>query len=180
MERTRRAPEEDDAPRSVSSLLDRLEQGLKIDEHALDEALTEQPQLFYNVAKELALAISKRDAAKQNVKLVEAEADAAFRSGAAQSGDKITETAVANAVRADKGVIAAGADLIKYDERVALLSALRDAFTQRSYALKDLVSLHLAAYYSQSSDVRAGHDQADMRARQVREQNNRARRGRDD
>ena len=87
--------------------LAKLEKKLQIDQHALDTALREHPDLFYQVASELALAISNRDEAKQDLDQIEAQVDAELRRAAAVSEDKVTEKAIESNKNTDRRVIAA-------------------------------------------------------------------------
>lgn len=131
--------------------LEELEPGLQIDEHALDEALQEQPDLFYRVSKDLALLTSRRDAAKQNVSEVEAQVDLEVRSGAAKRDEKIPEREVDAQKRLHPKVKAAVAQMLQLNSAVGQLAALKEAFQQRSWVLKDLVGLYIANYYSDKS-----------------------------
>ncbi len=65
-----------------------LESKLVIDEHALDVALRDHPDTFYRVAMELALAISNRDEAKQDLEEMESEVDMELRKDAAAQRSK--------------------------------------------------------------------------------------------
>jgi hypothetical protein len=144
---------------------------LRIDKNALDEALIEQPDLFYRIAEALAMAISRRDAAKQELEIVEAETDRAVRVSMARGGEKTTEPGIKNAVRLHKDVIAATNELGDLQTEVGKISAMKEAYQQRSYVLKDLVALHIRSYYGDTTpgapgtDARAAkysHDRADM------------------
>ena len=124
-----------------------LENGLSIDENALDEAWIRHPDLFYRVARELVMAISKRDQAKINKEEAEARADARIRHDAEVSDEKVTESAVKSKKQLDPKVQAAENELAVLSERVGLLSALKESYIQRSYALKSLVELHTTGYF---------------------------------
>jgi hypothetical protein len=136
---------------TTMSLVD-LENGLRIDEHALDEALVQQPDLFYRVSKQLALLISRRDAKKQELAEEEAKADAETRETALKRKDKVTEAEVKSMTRLDPGVIKVSGELLHFSRLVGELSALKEAFQQRSYVLKDLVGLYVAGYYGSNQD----------------------------
>ena len=135
-----------------------LEGALSIDENALDEAWQTHPDLFYRVARELAMAISKRDGAKKDKEEAEAYADAHIRHAAAMSDEKITEAEVKSKKQLDGKVRATETQLAVLNERVGLLSALKESYIQRSYALKSLVELHTTGYFgtnlSESSNTR--------------------------
>lgn len=131
--------------------LDELEKGLKIDEHALDEALQQQPDLFYRVSKTLAMLTSRRDAMKQEKETVEAQADLTIRRKHARDKDKATEGSIRAEIRLDREVIEVGNELLELANLVAQFAALKEAFQQRSYVLKDLVNLYTANYFGDSA-----------------------------
>jgi len=153
-------------------LLEDLEDGLQIDEHALDEALQQQPDLFYRVSKHLAVLTSRRDAAKMSVAEAEAQADGLIRreiqkqldvdARAAEkkkSGSRRPENtvqAIEAMKRLDPDVQDAMDDFLALNAAVGQFGALKEAFQQRSYVLKDLVSLYIANYYSDKSEGSAG------------------------
>lgn len=152
--------------------LTRLEQKLKIDEHALDVALREHPDLFYQVATELAMAISHRDGAKQDLIEIESEVDMQLRKAAAAAETKTTEKEVESNRKTDKRVIKANSNYLEAHLKAAKWAALKEAYESRSYALSKLVDLHLASYYSTNeSKVVSGSTLRDVRANQVKEAN---------
>lgn len=144
--------------RQVQRLISDIEPELKIKEHALDEALQQNPDLFYRVSKALALAISRRDGAKQNLAELDAEVDTKLRNEAAQNEEKITEAGLTAKKRAHRAVVRANETLLKLNSQVMQLQALKDSFQQRSYALGNLVDLHVAGYFSDASAGRARRD----------------------
>jgi hypothetical protein len=128
----------------------KLEAKLAINEHALDVALREHPDLFYKVAVELALAISNRDEAKQDLEETEAEVDMELRKDAALISVKTTEKEIESNKKADKRVKSANDRFLAERLNAARWTALKESFEQRSYALSKLVDLYLANYYSSS------------------------------
>jgi hypothetical protein len=145
--------------------IETLEEALAIDEHALDEALIRQPDAFYRVSKKLAMELSIRDAAKQALQEEEAYADERARSSIPE-GEKVTETSIKSLVRLDKKVLAATDKLLMHNRRVAMLQALKEAFQQRSYVMKDLVSLYVANYFG---DTSGGRSETQLRTRRADE-----------
>lgn len=159
------------------SLLNRLEKGLRIDEHALDEALMDQPDLLYDVSKHLALLISRRDAAKQELATVEAWVDGVLRRAAREQDSKSTEAEIKARLRVDSRVVEATEVYLRLSHAAGQFAALKEAFQQRGYALKDLVALHLASYYGEVSVRGPGvGDVKNMRADQARRGMNELRR----
>jgi len=139
----------------LQQFVEQHESGLSIDKNALDEALLTQTELFYRVSRELANETSRRDAAKDRVKIIEAEVDEMIRLDAAEEGKKVTESMINSQKLIHKDVRNAYADMIIHNRNVALLTALKESYLQRSYALKELVSLYLASYYGDGSAGRS-------------------------
>ena len=140
--------------------IEELEQALSIEEHALEDECRAQPDSFYHVAKQLALVISRRDAAKQSLEEEEARADGDIRRAAEQEDEKVTETQVKSMVKIDKAVVTARKSLSELNLKVGVLSALKESFQQRSYALSHLVDLYIHNYYG---EVKSDHRSGDMK-----------------
>jgi hypothetical protein len=151
----------EDAPKKSDPLLIELEKGLKIDENALEEVLQQQADLFYRVAKELALRISLRDQAKQELAEIEAEADIDLRKDARVNEEKITEKEIEAKKKLDTKVQRASDRFLKLTLQVGQWGALKDAYIQRSYVLKDMVALYLRSYYADSSIGSAQRNHSD-------------------
>lgn len=141
----REAPE--DAPDLMSSLRERL----KIDKHALDEELVEQPQLFYHAAQQYVLASSRRDAAYDEIKLTEAALNEEVRRELLKLNDKVTEAMVNSSVISHPMRVKAIEDHLAAKKEADEWSALKEAFGQRAYMLRDLVQLFVANYFATSS-----------------------------
>lgn len=142
--------EEDFLPNEPS--ISELENGLRIDEHALEQAWIGQPETFYRVAKRLQLLISQRDAAKQNAAETEARADLEIRETAGRQNEKVTESEVKALVKLDKDVAKASNELLDLQRQLGALSALKESFEQRGKALDGLTKLYLANYYGANTD----------------------------
>lgn len=155
-----------------------LESCLAIDEHALDEALRAQPETFYRVSKALALEISRRDAAKQALQDAEFKADLVVRDRAEKQEKKITEGEVRARVSQEDDVVFAREELQRLSESVGKLTSLKEAFQQRSYALKDLVGLYIANYYTASEHQSSSSAMKDRVAADARARMAEQRRGR--
>ena len=153
----------------MTSSLKQLEEKLKIDEHALEIALRDNPALFYDVASELALAISQRDEAKQDLDELEAEVDMELRQAASVSGERTTEKEIESNKKADKRVKAATDRFLQLRYDAAKWTALKDAYEQRSYALSKLVELYISNYYSSQDHKPASTTLRDTRAEHVKQ-----------
>lgn len=149
------------APRLINredanTQISELETGLRIHKDGLDDALLEQPDFFYRVSKALALATSRRDAIKQEGQELEAEMDERVRARAEADKAKMTETEVKLQVRLEPKMKTATLELLRANREVGELQALKEAFSQRSYALKELVSLYVAQYFGDNTGSAAG------------------------
>jgi hypothetical protein len=129
------------------SQLAELEQGLLIDENALDEAIERQPDYFHRVSKRLALLISRRDAAKQFLEDEEARIDTNLRHLAKKNDDKLTESEIKAQIRLQPEIKLARKEHHRLSESVGIYTALEKSFQQRSYALGHLVDLYISGYF---------------------------------
>jgi hypothetical protein len=136
-------------------LIDDLEEGLKIDKNALDDALEQQADLFYRVAKALALTISQHDALKQQIGEREAVLDSAIRSEAARSETKLTEKAIESKLKTHAEIQRLTGQLLSLKQSIGKLEALRDSFMSRSHALGHLVKLYTAGYFGDVNNSNA-------------------------
>lgn len=152
----------------MSYTLAQLESKLKIDEHALDEALRDNPDLFYQVSQRLALAISARDEAKLILEETEAEAAMELRKEAEANDEKFTDKSVEAQVKLDKEVQKTARRFADYKSEAAKWTVLKEAYEQRSYALNKLVDLYLANYYGNFE--KTGGDYKNVKAKEVKEE----------
>lgn len=163
----------------LDDFLERMKDAIVIDRHDLDSMWVAQPQQFQEIAERLALHISYRDEAKDELKDVAAEVDATIREDDQNridrdGGKKMTETAIANAVREDKKWKGLNERLTKLNREVKLLEALKETFQMRRYALQDLTSLHVSGY-AMSTSSKPARERAGDRGR-LRMQEERRRR----
>ena len=123
--------------------------GLRIDRNALDDELIKQPSAFLEVAQACAVTASRRDQAREEQKRIDAERSMAIR---AKAEGKITEAAIAAQLELDQQHIDARNSYLLLCREAEELLALKDAFIQRSYVLKDLCALFIAGYFSNSAE----------------------------
>lgn len=158
--------------------IDELERELKIDENALEESLQAQPLLFYQVAKQLALQISRRDQAKQGLSEIEAEIDLEIREMFRKDERKVTEREIDAEKTKDKSVVAAHKSYAELGTSVGQLSALKEAYMQRGYVLREMVALYLANYYGSDPTIKAPGEMRNRQASEAKSELNKARRER--
>jgi hypothetical protein len=143
--------DDDDESDSIDSFYSKYRGLLAIDKHGLDEEWVAQPGIVQEIGERLALEISRRDEAKDDVADVVSELDAIVREAHAEDDKKPTETAIKNEIAQDPKVKKAKKRFRLLELNVGRLTALKDSFHQRRYALQDLTSLHLGGYYTSNS-----------------------------
>lgn len=127
---------------------------LKIDKHALDKELEQQPMLFFKVSEAFIEAASERDMLKEQLATVDAKLDSKVRKDYDMADEKYTEAMVKNVVQTDRKHEDAATKYFDAKRQADLLFALKEAFQSRAYMLKDMCSLYTANYFEESS-VRA-------------------------
>ena len=129
-----------------------FQERLKIDKHALDEELVAQPQLYFQIGERAAMAESRRDAAKDNLKRAEATLSLAIRKEIEdRTGKKPTEAQVEAAVISHEDYQAARDDYTAAAQAASVAQVLKESFGQRGYMLRDLCQLHIAGYFARTS-----------------------------
>lgn len=124
---------------------------LAIDKSMLDDEVVRQPVLFYNISEILTDAIALRDGAKEALAFIDAEMDSVWRKKLSKGDAKVTEKMVQNHVQCSYEHGKAFDAYLKAKTYADKLLVLKEAFQQRSYMLRDLVSLYSANYYETSS-----------------------------
>jgi hypothetical protein len=152
-ERRPRLNDPEDIRQDSLSQLDDFSRRLKVDKNSLDDELVDQPDVFYRVGVQYALAISRRDRAYTRRKEVEGEALLRVR----EREGRVTDTQAKELVSADPEVQAAYREYQAWASLASRWEYLKEAFAQRSYVLKDLAALWIAGYYAGSTG-RAGRD----------------------
>jgi hypothetical protein len=127
-----------------------LKDGLNIDIDNLDFALIKQPNQYFHVAQQHALAISRRDKLDHEMDVLKASLDREIRLEAIKTGEKITESQIKAAIERDKEHRALMFEYLYAKREADQWLALKDSYQQRSYILKDLVSLHVSGYFGEA------------------------------
>lgn len=135
--------------------LQELEGSLEIDQDDLDSCLTRQPGLFNLVANQVITANSRRDTLKMQLEEVRAQLDQDIRQKAQEDSEgdnapkmKLTETAIQNQLRTMPRLKEAQRELMTASTQAERWQALKEAYLQRSYMLKELVAIQLAQFYN--------------------------------
>jgi hypothetical protein len=124
-------------PRETRTPAD-LREALRIDEDNIDQCLSEHPQLFYQAADSLALAVATRDGLKLELKELIAQLDQDVRRKAIADGEKLSETALANRITVLPKVKELNRKYLDACQAADRAEALRDSYRDRSFALRAL------------------------------------------
>ena len=135
----------------TSKLINELRDLLEIDKHSLDDEIVKQPSLFFRVSEAFAEAVAERDGCEEELETIDAELDGEIRRELDRKTTKYTEAMVKNAIKTHDRHGPAFDTYILAKTRADKLQALKEAFQQRGYMLRDLASLYVASYYDNSS-----------------------------
>ena len=125
------------------------ESDFQIDRYRLDDEWVKQPDLFRRYAEALADAKREYEEAKNDANLVRAEIELAMRKEPEKYDlPKITEGMIKAALDAADEMKEVEQKTIDARHKVGVLEAAVTALDHRKRALSDLVSLHLADYFS--------------------------------
>lgn len=157
----------------MTEQIDKYEGVLQIDKHNLDEALMNQAEIYHQISTDYVGATSRRDEAYSEIKDIDSRLYQEIREELIESGEKATEAMVQNAVLAHDEHQVAVQEHLSAKTEADHLGALKEAFHQRSYMLRELVNLYVSGYYTDSAmsydkDV-AKDRQADMNKRKMSE-----------
>lgn len=158
--------------RNSKPTLSELEGGLLIDEHALDEALAQQSDLFYQVGRELEDLISLRDQAETELEETRAQADIGIRSRARKRDEKYAEGEIKSRIALDDKVQAANKKYLDLKNKCGRYTRLEKAFEQRSRALGKLVDLYTAGYFTDVTHRSQTNSMKDHKATNIRQRMN--------
>jgi len=121
---------------------------LSINPDNLNEGLEEQSGLYYDVANAYAEAVAQRDAIKLDLEEKSAEIDQATRKKAEAEEAKITEAGVQQAIRMHKDIQALQRTFLDAKAAADSWGAMKEAFQQRSFMLREIVQLTLAQLHN--------------------------------
>ena len=140
--------------------IEQLKARLAINKGGLDDEVSQQPTLYFEVSEAYVEAAAVRDACKEELTSIDASLDGEVRAALARSEDKVTEAMVKNSVQSHEKHQAAFDTYMEAKTKADLLAALKEAFGQRGYMLRDLAQLFMASYYEQSSMSNGSLDRA--------------------
>jgi hypothetical protein len=137
------------------------ERALAIDQDCLDIELIRHPSYYAEVSRNHALAVSKRDQAKLELDRERAETAEHLRNGFIDAGEKITEAKLSNLVASRHEVVTAQEKVIALSEEANLWAGLKEAWSKRTYMLRELAQLWLGSYFVETSSQGPKKDNGD-------------------
>jgi len=120
------------------------------------------------------------DAAKQELSEIEAEEDGKQRRLAIKKDEKTTETEIKQKVKTSKPVTDAVSTMLSLNEQVGKVSALKEAYSKRSYSLSNMVDLHIRMYMGEATTNRTEANVRDAKASSARAQLSQRRRNQEE
>ncbi len=155
-----------------SEELDRLREQLLISKHELDKEVSRQPVLYQEVAEQVAVTTSYRDAAKKRLAETEASVARKIRLIHRESKTRFTDRQVQDEIVGTVTYIKAYKRFLRYKLLTSRWEALRNAYEQRAMMLRTMAQLYSAQYYSSGSisEQAASGRQAMTHARQRRKE----------
>ena len=151
-----------------NTLGDELEKKLKIEKFDLDTELIEFPSVFYQVSENVTTAMAERDHLKDVLGQVSAELDTEIRVDFANEGKKITENQVRSEIETHPNYLKARKNYTDAKVLADQWSTLKEAFSQKSYMLRELVALYAANYYAVDAPVKSSIPSTDHRAESIK------------
>jgi len=120
---------------------------LLIDKLSLDDELAHQSELFFKVSEAYINAMDMRDNMKEGLATVDALLDGEIRA----KSEKITEAQVKSQIQVHVRHQNAFTAYLDAKTTADRLGALKEAFGQRAYMLKDLCALIVSRFYETNS-----------------------------
>jgi hypothetical protein len=143
---------------------------LRIDRDGLDECLMEQPEVYHHVSEAFAAAAARRDKIKLDYEEAEATEDARIRLEALNSQTKLTESMVERTFKRNAQLQKMQRLLLSARAEAERWKALKEGFEQRSFMLRELVSLTISQSYDLGLERGAVKDRAASIRRQAGEE----------
>jgi hypothetical protein len=146
---------------ATQEALDELAQRVRIDQSELDVEFVTQTNDYYHAATGYAMAISLRDQAKNDLEVTEADLYLQYRR---QAVERPTETQLNSHVKTHELRQEYFDKWLSAKQLADRWMALRDSFTQKGHALRELAELYKLNYFGERSTSTASAD-AEQRIR---------------
>lgn len=149
----------------MSSTREQLRERIKINKNDLDSELVNQADYYYQAGMDHATKASRLAYLDEEGERLRAVLDKKIRLESADDEKKPTETQIKSRIDSTSKWQEHIKLYLEAKQEAAESLALKEAYSQRSYALKDLVQLHLAQYYSSDTAYDNDHNVEVARAR---------------
>lgn len=124
----------------IETLIGDIVERLKIDRVEIDTDLIEHPQLVWEISREVALALSERDSAKETCKRVRS----ALLADMFEDNPKLAKNKAEEEVESDTRFKNKRSAYLSACSRLERLAALKEAVVARGYALHNFASIACA------------------------------------
>lgn len=133
---------------------------LAIDRDDLDSCLVSQPETYYHVSQAFAAAVAERDATKLELEELQASVGQEIRATAARTEEKLTEGGLQQKLTANPRIQDLQRVLLEARKTADTWQALKEAFQQRSFMLRELVALVIAQRHDLGMEAGVGQARA--------------------
>lgn len=142
--------------KSPQDVMRHLEAGLRIDKDQLDEEVANLPGTFYSVSDYYLEALRQSKRLQERLDRRQASLASAIRSAAQEEGGSraITETQIKQEIMIHPSYRKLKSKLTQAVYVQDRWSALKDAYTQKSFSLKGLVSLAVSEQFQSPHSTR--------------------------
>lgn len=128
---------------------EKIKELIIIDRNRLDDECQQHAEIFREVARKVAFALSARDAAKETVKKTDAMLAEKYRDLLASPTKKATEAMIEEKVLLDQEHYLAFKAMNEAKLEADLWEAEKEAFKEKSGMLKELCQLYLSGYFGE-------------------------------
>lgn len=148
--------------------IESIKSKITIDQFQLEGECLKQPVLFERVASLSAEAKAESRRAKEDMEAIKAETELAVRASPEAYGiSKVTESTISAAVSVNESCRLATKKFIDVQEISDKLIALEVACEQRKSAVRDLITLFIHNYYSQTKTPMNEEELRGLREKQL-------------
>ena len=127
--------------------LEYYKQKLVIDKNNLDDCIIEQPALFQQVSSIYTQKLAERDYAYEQYKKEYARLFVEYKN----SGEKLTDKLVDSMILTSPTYVEKRNEFLNKQQEANEWAALKEAYAQRNYMLKELSNLFSASYYTRDA-----------------------------
>ena len=127
--------------------LEYYKQKLIIDKNNLDDCIIEQPALFQQVSSIYTQRLAERDYAYEQYKKEYARLFVEYKN----SGEKLTDKLVDSMILTSPTYVEKRNEFLNKQQEANEWAALKEAYAQRNYMLKELSNLFSASYYTRDA-----------------------------